>query len=138
MQSSNCKRRDLVYDQTEYNTPEVGVTTVNLTQTLRPQDRGVCHMNFIECCVFQLTRIEASQEVPRKVSCSRNEQHQLLSLYNFTSFFNSRLVYTVEPSKSGHFGEFAFVLCREVVFFSEVLSAECVLYVFYNSKRFKV
>ena len=42
---------------------------------------------------------------------------------------------TVEPLKRGHFGEFAFVLCREVVLFLEVPSAECVLYVFYNSKR---
>ena len=40
----------------------------------------------------------------------------------------------MEPPKRGHFGEFAFVLCREVVLFLEVLSAECVLYFFITVK----
>ena len=41
---------------------------------------------------------------------------------------------TVELPKRGHFGEFAFVLCREVVLFLEVLSAECVYTFFITVK----
>ena len=51
----------------------------------------------------------------------------LNSIVPFSNFYNNKyfnVSSTVEPPKKGHFGEFAFVLCGEVVLFLEVLSAD--------------